>query len=423
MSYLIAPVHEKMAENLPSIKKSDEGKVLVVKDGKWVTQKAQGGSAPLPELAKVATSGSYKDLKNKPDLSVYIKEADLAAAKEEILAEMPVIPENVGAFINDVGYITGVAWKDVEDAPENLSDFQNDAGFISADEIPEIPDKVSAFENDAEYIARDQYDKLAKALDNLIVAAGNKARSADGEIFESAMDGINAAEPNVPMEVIMAADEPEGDAFVLKTADGDVDKIITFDLNGHEYAAAKADGSVGTQTQAIHLEKGNTVVIKGGTLSALASNPNLKMMIQNYSNLVLEDMVIDCSDNSAISYIVSNNFGSCTIKNCYIAAHPSCVAVDCWFGLNGQGLYDDGVHVIIEDSHIKGDIEYGVQAAAMTRPGNESWWEKAVIEINNSIIEGQIKNSGADTDPTHCTIYVDGVKQESLPVVFNGEPQ
>ena len=35
------------------------------------------------------------------------------------------------------------------------------------------------------------------------------------------------------------------------------------------------------------------------------------------------------------------------------------------------------------------------------------------------IVNGEIKNSGADADPTHCTIYVDGVKQEALPVVFN----
>lgn len=340
------------------------------------------------------------------DLSPYVTWNSIGAAAQsndyEDLDNLPVIPSvpiALSEFVNDAGFITTV------DLPKNLSELNNDEGFITEDDIPEIPTEVSAFENDAEYIAKSEYDKVVKALDALVAAQGKGARGADGQLYDVAMDAVAAAEPNVPMEVILTEDEDNGDAFVLKTADGDVDKIITFDLNGHEYAAAKADGSAGTQTQGIHLEKGNTVVIKGGKLSALTSNPNLKMMIQNYSDLVLEDMEIDCSDNSAISYVVSNNFGSCTIKNCVITPADGKVAVDCWFGLSQ--VYDEGVHVIIEDSVINGTIEYGAQRQALSRSGNEEWWKKAVLEINNSRI-GQIVNSGADSDPSHCTIILDG---------------
>ena len=586
MSYTIQPVHSLESGKggsgaaLPKVSSSDNGKALVVKNGKWAAAKLSS-----PKLAKVATSGSYKDLKNVPDLSNFVSSSEVTnminnavgditsfdtqvvqelpaegvkgtiyflvnpdsqessnAAEEYIwvndawekigdtaidlspyvtwnnigaaaesndyndldnLPNIPVVPIALSEFTNDAGFITaddvpknvselnndaGYATEayidqaidniDIPEIPENISEFNNDAEYMTANDIsitntidasgdgyrniriasinnhditfpghvmvhcgdikdnndnityaklvkslsnytdgsvsanyqiptysdeivhpkqvvtkeyvdnaisdiPEVsydkvvdrPTKLSQFENDAKYIPKAEYDKVVKALDALVAEQGKGARSANGEFYETAMEAVAAAESNVPMEVALTKDEPEGDAFVLKTADGDVDKIITFDLNGHEYAAARADGSAGTQTQAIHLEKGNTVVIKGGTLSALASNPNLKMMIQNYSDLVLEDMEIDCSDNRAITYVVSNNFGSCTIRNCHIAAHPDRVAVDCWFGLNGQGLYDDGVHVIIENSRIDGDIEYGVQAAALNRPGNERWWE------------------------------------------------
>jgi hypothetical protein len=262
----------------------------------------------------------------------------------------------------------------------------------------------------------------------LVADQGKGARSAEGELFETAMDAITAAEPGVPMEVALTADEDDGAAFLLMNAGGDVDKDITFDLNGHDYLATQAGGSAGTQTQAVHLEKGNTVVIKGGSLEAALDNPSIKMLIQNYSNLTLEDMVIDCSDNENMQYVVSNNFGHCVIKNCVITAsnhvadprwNKPGVAVDCWFGLSNNGDYDDGVIVEIIDSTINGNIEYGAQRASLSRPGNEEWWEKAQLIISNSIVNGQIVNSGAGANDQHH-IVIDGVRYEGeLPVQFN----
>lgn len=295
----------------------------------------------------------------------------------------------------------------------------NNIPEVSYDSIKNRPTKVSEFDNDANYVPREQYNKLLKALDTLVADQGKGARSAEGELFETAMDAIDTAEPGVPMEVALTADEENGAAFLLMGAEGDVDKDITFDLNGHNYLATQAGGSAGTQTQAVHLEKDNTVVIKGGSLEAALDNPQIKMLIQNYSNLTLEDMVIDCSNNPNIQYVVSNNFGSCLIKNCTITAPSTGVAVDCWFGLLSNGLYDDGLSVTIEDSVINGNIEYGAQRQSLNRPGNEEWWEKAQLTIINSIVNGQIVNSGAGANDQHH-IVIDGVRYEGeLPVQFN----
>ena len=94
--------------------------------------------------------GNYNSLTNKP--------------------EIPTVPENVSAFTNDAGYLTGYtesdpqfnAWdKDYNDltnlptiptVPENVSAFTNDAGYITSAALPTVPENVSAFTNDAGYI-------------------------------------------------------------------------------------------------------------------------------------------------------------------------------------------------------------------------------------------------------------------------------
>ena len=71
-------------------------------------------------------SGSYNDLTNKPDLSIYAETADLgdcAYLDEDELSinysqltntpTIPVVPTNVSAFTNDAGYITGINSSDV----------------------------------------------------------------------------------------------------------------------------------------------------------------------------------------------------------------------------------------------------------------------------------------------------------------------
>lgn len=466
MGYKIQPVHSLSGAkggNIAPPSQADEGKTLVAKNGEW-----SPASTDELGLAAVAKSGEYSDLNNVPDLSAYADKAeteqaiqnvldaigDIAQFKTAVVDELPAEGEastiyflrngdEEGNACKEYIFIDGsweligdtsidlspyVTWNsigaaaqsnDYEDldnlpvipsVPIALSEFANDVGFITADDIPEIPqvpEVVSAFENDARYITIDEVDAYIKSrckTDEAAAGMGYMAKVGD-ELYDSVVEVVNASVNDEPVEIKMTGDVADGSALLLMNAEGDTSKDITLDFNGHEYTAVTAGGSAGTQTQALHLEKGNKVTIKGGSLSALAANPNIKMLIQNYSELVLEDMILDCSDNANISYVVSNNFGSCTIKNCHIIPAVGKVAVDCWFGLSQ--VYDEGVHVVIEDSIIDGTIEYGAQRQALSRSGNEEWWKKAVLEISNSRI-GQIVNSGADSDPSHCTIILDG---------------
>ena len=70
------------------------------------------------DLATVAKTGSYTDLSNTPDLSVY--------AEASSLGDCAFLDENE----------LSIAYSQVTGTPTNLSDFTNDAGYLTANDIP-----------------------------------------------------------------------------------------------------------------------------------------------------------------------------------------------------------------------------------------------------------------------------------------------
>lgn len=129
----------------------------------------------------------------------------------------------------------------------------------------------------------------------------------------------------------------------------------TVDLNGHHLILSAPNvGSEGTKTLGFQLLKGSNVVFKNGTIVA----EDAKMVIQNYSNLVLDNVTIEGSEMN--QYLLSNNFGNTVLKNgTKINASGKSVAFDLYYGM--FEVYDEGVTVTIEDDSvvINGPIEYG----------------------------------------------------------------
>lgn len=140
---------------------------------------------------------------------------------------------------------------------------------------------------------------------------------------------------------------------------------LTFELNGHELDPIPDEngeyaGSTGTKTLAIQLLKDSTIVFKDGVVTGNNGNPPTKMVIQNYSNLTLDNVVVQ--DAGSDTYALSNNFGEIHLKNgTQINATGNHVAFDLWYGMAKDGSYDDGVTVYIDtpDVVINGPIEYG----------------------------------------------------------------
>jgi hypothetical protein len=108
---------------------------------------------------------------------------------------------------------------------------------------------------------------------------------------------------------------------------------ITFDLNGLTYnVSGETVGSSTTETQGFQLLKNSNITFKNGTLKA--TSPTAQMVIQNYSNLTLEDVNVDGTGLSGWAYALSNNCGTINLTgSTSITAKESGRAFDtCKFG-------------------------------------------------------------------------------------------
>lgn len=134
---------------------------------------------------------------------------------------------------------------------------------------------------------------------------------------------------------------------------------IVIDLNG--YTLTMVGPGVGsspkTATLGFQLLKDSYVTFKNGVIRF--NDPKLKMGIQNYCNLTLDNVHVWGS--STITYVVSNNYGNVKFKNgTIIEPTGSNIAFDAWYGMRPE--YDvPGVNVTIEDDtvDIRGSVEFG----------------------------------------------------------------
>ena len=182
-----------------------------------------------------------------------------------------------------------------------------------------------------------------------------------------------------------AVDRANGNTIVLQndlTLDGFKAKSgqnVDLDLNGHELTILEPVGSRGTETNGMQLLKGSTVHISNGTI---LPGEKAKIMIQNYSDLTLEDVIVDGSGSSLVDYVLSNNFGNVTITgDTQLIAPDDKAAFDLWYGMARDGSYDDGVSVTFDDGftgYVKGRVEYD-KAGRVT---DTNWTDKAALRIN-----------------------------------------
>ena len=175
---------------------------------------------------------------------------------------------------------------------------------------------------------------------------------------------------------------------------GNAARTLTIDLNGNTYTVMDpAVGSTGTETNAFQLLKGNTVTFKNGTVKV---GGNAMILFQNYCNLTLEDITVDCRDSKVCQYALSNNFGSLTLKgNTNVYAKSGYVAFDLWYGLSST--YYEGVNVTFDNDFtgtVSGKIEYGATTAGSSQDG---WKNKTKLAINSP--NGHFDITFVDSNP------------------------
>ncbi len=154
---------------------------------------------------------------------------------------------------------------------------------------------------------------------------------------------------------------------------------LTIDFGGHTYTCTDpAVGSVGTESQGFHLEKGNEVTLKNGSITVSSDSNNTIMLIQNYCNLTLENLNLNGS--SATQYIISSNYGDTVLKNVSInGTHNNLVAIDLMHWLVTP-YKDKAPTMSIENTSqevINGDIKVYCGGT-----GSESCEQKPNLEIH-----------------------------------------
>lgn len=130
---------------------------------------------------------------------------------------------------------------------------------------------------------------------------------------------------------------------------------IIIDLGGHTFDIdGQTVGSQGTTTNGMQLLKGSKVTIKNGTIKSKKA----KILIQNYCDLTLEDVVLDASESDVCNYVLSNNHGNVKILgSTSIKAPAGQFAFDIYYWPT-KG-YADGVNVYVNTTgSIEGKIEY-----------------------------------------------------------------
>ena len=155
--------------------------------------------------------------------------------------------------------------------------------------------------------------------------------------------------------IVLQENVTAGAGVMIAKADA---KQITIDFGGFTYKAVSPGvGSVGTQNQAFHFEKGCDITLKNGTITSEGNA--ILMLVQNYGDLTLENITLDGSGlEGSHRYVMSNNCGDVVIGD---GATITAKTGDVAFDVCATNYYPEGVTVTVKDgATISGIVEYDV---------------------------------------------------------------
>ena len=262
----------------------------------------------------------------------------------------------------------------------NRQDETNSRFFVTGGTFKDYDPYNSKTENPEENFCADGYVTTSKTTeDGTIYTVETATAETDGKYYATLADAVDA---------VISSTEKTGTVTLLKDAAGSgiglfnsknaTDVHLTIDFGGHTYTCDDpAVGSTGTETQGFHLEKGNTVTLKNGTIQVADDSQNTIMLIQNYCDLTLEDL--NLYGSAVTQYAISSNYGNMTLKNVNIdGTYAGFIAIDLMHWLNTAYKDHAPTMQINNDSEntIAGSIDvycYGTGAATCS--------EKATLAI------------------------------------------
>ncbi|MBQ4547718.1 MAG: T9SS type A sorting domain-containing protein [Bacteroidales bacterium] len=223
---------------------------------------------------------------------------------------------------------------------------------------------------------------------NFVARIGDKG-------YETLAKAVEAAQPNETIELINNA---EGSGIVIN-------KSLTIDFGGFTYTFVEHGvGDTQTKSNGFQIKKDNNVTLMNGTLNVDKDwKEKFYILIQNYSNLTVEDMKLDgtnldmWSATDGDSYVISNNSGNVNITgNTKIIANDySSVTPSKAFAFDACDQTSKGYALPVVTVNTTGDIKGAVEVSATLNI--EALGEGSEISYISIDGKGQLFHNGLTT--------------------------
>ena len=202
--------------------------------------------------------------------------------------------------------------------------------------------------------------------------------------LEAAINAVNLDESNGLNEIILYGDL-SGNGVKVESG-----KTVSVNLNGYTYNIdGTTVGSSGTETNGFQLLKDSTVTFKNGVIASSKA----KILIQNYSNLTLNNITLDGSKLVGLyPYTLSNNNGITNIIDSVIIAKKNSYAFDVYGGFSDYS----GPKVIVSGNSV---IDGKIEVAIDSKNGTQHY-----LSIKDGVCFDKVIINGA-TDHTKVYIY------------------
>ena len=266
------------------------------------------------------------------------------------------------------------------------------------------------------------------------------------EKYETLQEAINACEAGAETTIKLLVDVEDGSAFEIADSKKNANLNIIIDFDNHSYNVTKnAVGSARTKSQAMHFASGNTLTLKNGTISSAATSEenNLKMMMQNYCDLTLDGMTIDCSninggtypDYSGTTYeywslksvpVFNFNTGNATIKNTTISFRDGDnvgLCVDGGTVALGEGVVVNGAVSAVSGSVTITDGKYSGAVTADQATLKISGGVYTKVPADEYCADGFVVTDNTDEATKDQYLYTVKTKEEAgIFELIDGEP-
>lgn len=233
------------------------------------------------------------------------------------------------------------------------------------------------------------------------LAGDNDAAKIGDKTYETLAGAVASVTDGTATTITLLRDA-SGDGIIIASG-----RNITIDLNNHTYTVSgKTVGSSGTETNGFQLLRGANVTIKDGKITS--TSPTANILIQNYCNLTLHNVVLDGRNLVGSAYTLSLNCGKIQITgSTSILAKTGGVAFDLYYW--PKGGYSEGVQVTVDTT---GTISGPIELAEDETEGAAGAADKNSLTIQNVCFEGAFSNKLGEYDKDVVSIS-GGVFSES----------